>query len=136
MSDNNYTLFVGDLSIFCTEDDVREAFATYGEPLEVKIIRCEETKKNLSYGFVKFATSEAAMNAIEALNGTMLCGRPMRFTDTSSLAFQKHLTDLHSCLQDRLGLPTPSQRSRQSAIRQCILSAILSSRHVQLQPGS
>jgi RNA recognition motif-containing protein len=136
MSDNNYTLFVGDLSIFCTEDDVREAFATYGEPLEVKIIRCEETKKNLSYGFVKFATSEAATNAIEALNGTMLCGRPMRFTDTSSLAFQKHPTDLHSCLQDRLGLPTPSQRSRQCAIRQSILSAILSSRHVQLQPGS
>jgi RNA recognition motif-containing protein len=98
MSDNNYTLFVGDLSIFCTEDEVCEAFTTYGEPLEVKIIRCEETKKNLSYGFVKFATSEAAMNAIEALNGTMLCGRPMRFTDASSLAFQQHLTYLHSFL--------------------------------------
>jgi heterogeneous nuclear ribonucleoprotein A1/A3 len=74
----HYTLFVGDLSIFCTEEDIRELFSTYGELLEVKIIRCEETKKNLSYGFVKYADTEAAVKAIDELNGTMLCGRPMR----------------------------------------------------------
>ena len=74
-----YTLFVGDLSIFCTEDDLRELFEQYGELAEVKIIRCEETKKNLSYGFVKFVDTEAAAKANEELNGTLLCGRPLRF---------------------------------------------------------
>lgn len=73
------TLFVGDLSIFCTEDDLRELFEKFGELSEVKIIRCEETKKNLSYGFVKYVETEAAVKANEELNGTMLCGRPLRF---------------------------------------------------------
>jgi len=78
MASMQYTLFVGDLSIFCTEEDLREAFEEYGELSEVKIIRCEETKKNLSYGFVKYVETEAAVRAIEELNGSMLCGRPLR----------------------------------------------------------
>lgn len=78
MSASQFTLFVGDLSIFCTEEDIREVFSPIGELQEIKIIRCEETKKNLSYGFVKYSDSEAAVKAIEELNGTMLCGRPMR----------------------------------------------------------
>ena len=78
MALTQYTLFVGDLSIFCTENDIREAFGVYGELLEVKIIRCEETKKNLSYGFVKFAETDSALRAIDELNGTVLCGRPLR----------------------------------------------------------
>ena len=73
-----YTLFVGDLSIFCTEEHLREAFEDYGELLEVKIIRCEETKKNLSYGFVKYAETESAVKAIAELDGAMVCGRPLR----------------------------------------------------------
>lgn len=85
MSSNQYTLFVGDLSIFCTEEDVREVFAPLGELLEVKIIRCEETKKNLSYGFVKYADPDAAVKAIDQLNGTMLCGRPMRCVENDHL---------------------------------------------------
>lgn len=75
---HHYTLFVGDLSIFCGEDDLREAFVRFGDVLEAKIIRCEETKKNLSYGFVKFSDREAAATAIDSLNGTLLCGRPLR----------------------------------------------------------
>ena len=78
MSALQFTLFVGDLSIFCTETDLREAFSAFGELSEVKIIRCEETKKNLSYGFVKFAETESAVKAIDELNGSMLCGRPLR----------------------------------------------------------
>lgn len=78
MASMHYTLFVGDLSIFCTEADLRELFETFGELSEVKIIRCEETKKNLSYGFVKYEDTEAAVKAIDELNGFMLCGRPLR----------------------------------------------------------
>lgn len=79
MNSTQYTLFVGDLSIFCTEEDLKELFEQYGELAEVKIIRCEETKKNLSYGFVKYVETDAAVKANEELNGTMLCGRPLRF---------------------------------------------------------
>lgn len=73
------TLFVGDLSIFCEENDIKEMFVKYGELDEVKIIRCEETNKNLSYGFVKYSKHESAVLALKELNGVLLVGRPMRY---------------------------------------------------------
>jgi cold-inducible RNA-binding protein len=73
-----FTLFVGDLSIFCTEEDLHGAFEEFGDLLEVKIIRCEETKKNLSYGFIKFASNEGALRALDCRSGCPLCGRPLR----------------------------------------------------------
>jgi heterogeneous nuclear ribonucleoprotein A1/A3 len=72
------SLFIGDLAIFCTEDDLREAFSCYGDVLEVKIMKSEETSRNLSYGFVKFSNANDAQNAMENLHGVLLCGRPMR----------------------------------------------------------
>jgi len=72
------TLFVGDLSIFVTEKDLIHAFSCYGDIDEIKIMRCNETKKNLSYGFVKFISADAAFKAQEELNGSILQGRPMR----------------------------------------------------------
>lgn len=75
---SNCTIFVGDLSIFVTEGDLVLAFQTFGNILDAKIMRCEETHKNLSYGFVKFDEPAAAVTAMEELNGKLLCGRPMR----------------------------------------------------------
>ena len=75
---NTSNLFVGDLSIFANEKDLLHAFSCYGDIDEVKIMRCTETKKNLSYGFVKFLSTDAAIKAQEELNGSILQGRPMR----------------------------------------------------------
>ena len=46
--------------------------------LEAKVMRCEETNKNLCYGFIKFAASSAAIKAMQEMNGKLLCGRPLR----------------------------------------------------------
>lgn len=73
------SLFVGDLSIFCTEADMQEAFQSFGEIVEVKVMRCDETHKNLCYGFVKFSNQEDAQRAMDSLNSSLLCGRPMRY---------------------------------------------------------
>jgi RNA recognition motif-containing protein len=72
------TVFVGDLSIFVSESDLLAAFQAFGTIFDVKVMRCEETRKNLSYGFVKFADALSAAAAMEALHGQLLCGRPMR----------------------------------------------------------
>jgi len=72
------SLFVGDLAIYCSELDLERVFAPYGNITEVKIMRSEETSRNLSYGFVKFSTMESAQNAMVSLDGVLLCGRPMR----------------------------------------------------------
>lgn len=73
------SLFIGDLAIFCTEDDIFRAFSPFGEITEVKIIKSEETSRNLSYGFISFASVESAADALNYLNGQLLCGRPMRY---------------------------------------------------------
>lgn len=73
------TLFVGDLATFCREDDIMTTFSPFGEVLEVKIMKSEESHRNLSYGFVKFASAVAAEEAMQRLNGKILCGRPMRY---------------------------------------------------------
>lgn len=75
---NRCSLFVGDLAIFCTELDLERMFAPYGSITEIKIMRSEETYRNLSYGFVKFSSFESAQQAMNALDGFLLCGRPMR----------------------------------------------------------
>ena len=72
------SLFIGDLAIFCTEIEIQSLFASYGELQEIKIMRSEETSRNLSYGFIKFANALSAKRAMADLNGYILCGRPLR----------------------------------------------------------
>lgn len=80
MANNNgkSSLFIGDLAIFCSEVEIEEAFAPYGEIQEIKIMRSEETSRNLSYGFIKFSNAQSAKRAMAELNGVILCGRPLR----------------------------------------------------------
>jgi RNA recognition motif-containing protein len=75
---NKTTLFLGDLSAFCSERDIHEIFSPYGEVLEIKIMRSEETNRNLSYGFIKFATHNSAKRALNGLHGVLFCGRNLR----------------------------------------------------------
>eukprot|EP00981_Chlorochromonas_danica_P007582 scaffold1805_cov167-Ochromonas_danica.AAC.5 len=75
---NKTTLFLGDLAIFCTEKDIETAFRPFGEIAEIKIMRSEETNRNLSYGFIKFVHAAAAKEAMDQLNGKVFCGRPIR----------------------------------------------------------
>lgn len=72
------SIFVGNLAIFCTEKDILDAFSPFGQILSISIKCDEETNKNLSYGFIKFATEQSAIQAIKCLNGMILCGRPLR----------------------------------------------------------
>ena len=72
------TLFVGDLSIFCSEAEIAQMFRPFGEIIEIKIMKSEETSQHLSYGFIKFGTIASAQSAMDSLNGVILCGRPMR----------------------------------------------------------
>ncbi len=73
-----YTLFVGDLSIYCTKEDIERAFSPFGTIKDIRIKKDEQTGKYLSYGFVEFEEVSAAVNALQNMNGYVLCGRPMR----------------------------------------------------------
>lgn len=86
------TLFLGDLSAFCNEEDIHKLFSPFGEIVEIKIMRSEETSRNLSYGFIKFASAACAKKAMNAIDGTLFCGRHIRYDDKPRKNFLLILT--------------------------------------------
>jgi RNA recognition motif-containing protein len=78
MADLRTTIFVGNLSVFCTEKDLEQVFVRYGTILEIRMAKSEDKSKHLSYGFVKFASVASAQLATIELDGRILCGRPLK----------------------------------------------------------
>lgn len=68
-------VYVGNISFKATEDNIRELFENIGEIESVKIITDMHTGNPKGFGFVEMATSEGALKAIEALNGTTFMER-------------------------------------------------------------
>ncbi len=68
-------IYVGNLPYGLTEDDLKNAFATFGEVAGVKIIIDQMTGKSKGFGFVEMENDEQAQQAIDSLNGSELSGR-------------------------------------------------------------
>ncbi|OPX23103.1 MAG: hypothetical protein B1H03_02670 [Planctomycetales bacterium 4484_113] len=68
-------LYVGNLNYSTSESALREAFGVHGDVTEVTII------EGKGFGFVEFATEEAAEKAKTALNESDLDGRTIRVDD-------------------------------------------------------
>ena len=72
---NPKKLFVGNLPFSTTEAELTEAFAQYGEIVEVRIISDRFTGRSKGIAFVEYTTEEAATAAIEGLNNSTLGDR-------------------------------------------------------------
>ena len=70
------SLFLGDLSSFCTEMDIVNHFQRYGIIEEIKIMKGKDNKA-LGYGFLVFLDPESAVRAKE-LDGTIFLGRTLK----------------------------------------------------------
>ena len=71
-------LFVGDLSYFCTEEQLRSLFSEYGTVAEARIRRGERNGHSLMHGFVKMTSLGDANRCAEALDDAMYMGRRLR----------------------------------------------------------
>lgn len=71
-------LFVGGLAWATTDDSLREAFQTYGNIVEAKVICDRQTGRSRGFGFVTFDNEESAASAREAMHGQSLDGRQIR----------------------------------------------------------
>lgn len=74
-------IYCGNLSFQATEDDVRTLFSAYGEVTDVHIVMDRETGRARGFGFVEMATGEAAEQAIRALDGKNVAGRPLKVNE-------------------------------------------------------
>lgn len=67
-------IFVANLPPELSDDQLAEAFDSYGIVLSAFVARDPATGKRLRYGFVDIATERAAKAAVEAMNGTEIDG--------------------------------------------------------------
>lgn len=70
-------LYVGNLSYRATEQQLRELFETIGEVDTVSIIMDRATGRPRGFGFVTMVTDDAAVKAIQDLNGKEFLERAM-----------------------------------------------------------
>lgn len=68
-------VFVGNLPYVVGDDQLREGFSAYGEVVSAKVVLDRETQRPRGFGFVEFATDDAAQAAIDGLNGQEFHGR-------------------------------------------------------------
>jgi len=71
-------IYVGNLAYSVTEDDLRAAFAQFGDVSSCNVINDKFTGQSKGFGFVEMSNDDEADAAIKALNDTALNGRNMR----------------------------------------------------------
>ena len=74
-------LFVGGLSWNTDDALLRQSFERFGAVTDARVILDRETGRSRGFGFVTFDDSEAAMEAVSAMDGTNLDGRSIRVNE-------------------------------------------------------
>ena len=71
-------IYVGNLPYTATEDELRTAFATYGDVNTVNLIIDRDTGRSKGFAFVEMADNASADSAIKGLNETAMGGRTLK----------------------------------------------------------
>ena len=71
-------LFVGGLSWGTDDQSLKDAFTSFGEVVEARVITDRDTGKSRGFGFVSFSNGEEAKNAMSSMDGQDLEGRNIR----------------------------------------------------------
>jgi RNA recognition motif-containing protein len=74
-------IYVGNLSFEATEDDLRQAFQSFGQVASVSIIQDKFTGKSRGFGFVEMPNKAEGDKAIEGLNGKDVRGRALKVNE-------------------------------------------------------
>jgi len=68
-------IYVGNIALNATEQDIRDLFSEYGETISVKL------KQSKGFGFVEMGSDHEAGKAISELNGKLFLGNPLTVSD-------------------------------------------------------
>ena len=68
-------IYCGNLAYAVTEEDLRTAFAEFGEVTSVNVITDKFSGRSRGFGFVEVGADDVAEASISALNGTDFDGR-------------------------------------------------------------
>lgn len=68
-------IFIANLDWTITSEDLKTTFETFGEVSYAHVVFEKETKRSRGFGYIEMESSDAAIAAIEALNGVEINGR-------------------------------------------------------------
>lgn len=71
-------IYVGNLPYSTTDEQLQELFAAYGTVASATVLRDRYSGLSRGFGFVEMPNDAEAEAAIQALNGSMLEGRPLK----------------------------------------------------------
>ncbi|CAN2060791.1 hypothetical protein ACFX13_032338 [Malus domestica] len=71
-------LFVGGLSFGTNDESLKEAFSSFGDVTEARVITDRDTGRSRGFGFVNFASDDSASSALSSMDGQDLHGRNIR----------------------------------------------------------
>lgn len=74
------TIYVGNLPLDASEDDVQQLFSQYGSVGKVSLVNDRETGHSRGFGFVEMPPEEA-LKAVDALDGADYGGRNLRVNE-------------------------------------------------------
>ncbi len=70
-------IFIANLDWGVTSEDLQQTFSTFGKVTYAHVVYDRKTKRSMGYGYVEMENSEEGINAIQALNGLPVNGRPI-----------------------------------------------------------
>ena len=70
----NKNLYIGNLSVKVTEEDLKANFSEVGKVVSVNIVKDKYTGLSRGFGFVEMGTEEEAKEAVQRFNGGQLLG--------------------------------------------------------------
>ncbi len=74
-------IYCGNLPFSVTEQELRDLFSPHGSVDSVAVITDRETGRARGFAFVEMSEASAASDAIRALDGKDMGGRPMRVNE-------------------------------------------------------
>ncbi len=100
-------IYVGNLSLETTEDELRREFSGFGEVVSVVIMNDGYigSGQPRGYGFVQMASKEAGAAAIAGLEGKVMRERPVVVVEARPLSRDKTCPTRKKPSQNRTGKP-------------------------------
>ncbi|MBW2221359.1 MAG: RNA-binding protein [Deltaproteobacteria bacterium] len=74
-------IYVGNLALNVTEEDLQQAFGAFGEVSSAKIIKDKYNGESKGFGFVEMPAGAEAQTAIQDLNGKELKGLMLKVNE-------------------------------------------------------
>ena len=81
-------IYVGNLSSDVSEENLRQAFESFGQVTSARIIKDKYTGQSRGFGFVEMPAQSQAQTAIKSLNGKELLGKQMSVKEARPRADQ------------------------------------------------